>query len=396
MVRSPRIELGTPAWKAGVLPLNYDRSPANGDASAGRRHRQASNGARPRKNGFADAGPRNHLSPDHREPHPVPRALLEPGTLPALRPERRQAAASLARAVAQFRRRRQLREQPGAGPEGLRPGHHPLRPREQLRPASRVRRVDVRPDRPRGPGRAPRRAHRLDQGGLRHVGGALRGLGLAQVPAREPRPEPEAPRARLRRHLLQPQARPRDARGGDHGGARARGPLRQGALHGALELRSRADRARVEAPAGDGDPVPHPPAAGTTCSTGRPSAASSTRSRARGSGASPSARSLRACSPAGTWPGSPPTPAPGTTPGSSSPSRSRRTSGRGCAGWTRSRKARGQSLAQLALAWVLRQPAITSALIGASKTSQIDENLGALKGLDISADELRTIDGIVS
>jgi L-glyceraldehyde 3-phosphate reductase len=59
-------------------------------------------------------------------------------------------------------------------------------------------------------------------------------------------------------------------------------------------------------------------------------------------------------------------------------------------------KARGQSLAQLALAWVLRQPAITSALIGASRTSQIDENLGALKSLDIGADELRTIDGIVS
>ena len=59
-------------------------------------------------------------------------------------------------------------------------------------------------------------------------------------------------------------------------------------------------------------------------------------------------------------------------------------------------KARGQSLAQLALAWVLRQPAITSALIGASKTSQIDENLGALEGLGISADELRTIDGIIS
>jgi L-glyceraldehyde 3-phosphate reductase len=56
-------------------------------------------------------------------------------------------------------------------------------------------------------------------------------------------------------------------------------------------------------------------------------------------------------------------------------------------------KARGQSLAQLSLAWVLRQPAITSALIGASKTSQIEENLGALKNLAISAEELRTIEG---
>jgi len=59
-------------------------------------------------------------------------------------------------------------------------------------------------------------------------------------------------------------------------------------------------------------------------------------------------------------------------------------------------KARGQSLAQLALAWVLRQPAITSALIGASRTSQIDENLGALGNLAIAADELRIIDEIVS
>jgi L-glyceraldehyde 3-phosphate reductase len=59
-------------------------------------------------------------------------------------------------------------------------------------------------------------------------------------------------------------------------------------------------------------------------------------------------------------------------------------------------KARGQSLAQLALAWVLRQPAITSALIGASRTSQIDENVGALRNLAISADELRSIEAILS
>jgi L-glyceraldehyde 3-phosphate reductase len=59
-------------------------------------------------------------------------------------------------------------------------------------------------------------------------------------------------------------------------------------------------------------------------------------------------------------------------------------------------RARGQSLAQLALAWVLRQPAITSALIGASKASQIDENLGALRNLSISADELKSIDEILS
>ena len=59
-------------------------------------------------------------------------------------------------------------------------------------------------------------------------------------------------------------------------------------------------------------------------------------------------------------------------------------------------RGRGQSLAQMALAWVLRQPAITSALIGASKTSQIEENLGALRNLAFSAEELRTIEGALT
>jgi L-glyceraldehyde 3-phosphate reductase len=58
-------------------------------------------------------------------------------------------------------------------------------------------------------------------------------------------------------------------------------------------------------------------------------------------------------------------------------------------------QARGQSLAQMSLAWVLRQPGITSALIGASRTSQIDENVGALSNLAFSAEELSAIDRIV-
>jgi L-glyceraldehyde 3-phosphate reductase len=53
---------------------------------------------------------------------------------------------------------------------------------------------------------------------------------------------------------------------------------------------------------------------------------------------------------------------------------------------------RGQSLAQMAIAWVLRNPSITSALIGASRWEQIDECLGALKQLDFGADELAQID----
>ncbi|GAB3188236.1 L-glyceraldehyde 3-phosphate reductase [Hydrogenophaga aquatica] len=55
-------------------------------------------------------------------------------------------------------------------------------------------------------------------------------------------------------------------------------------------------------------------------------------------------------------------------------------------------QARGQSLAQMAVAWVLRHPGMTSALIGASRAEQIVELAGALKRLDFSAEELAAID----
>ncbi len=57
--------------------------------------------------------------------------------------------------------------------------------------------------------------------------------------------------------------------------------------------------------------------------------------------------------------------------------------------------ARGQSLPQLALAWVLRHPGMTSALIGASRIEQIEDAVGALKRLDFSAEELSSIDSIL-
>jgi len=53
---------------------------------------------------------------------------------------------------------------------------------------------------------------------------------------------------------------------------------------------------------------------------------------------------------------------------------------------------RGQSLAQMALAWILRLPAITSALIGASSVKQIEENVKALDNLAFTEDELKRID----
>ena len=50
----------------------------------------------------------------------------------------------------------------------------------------------------------------------------------------------------------------------------------------------------------------------------------------------------------------------------------------------------------MSLAWVLRSPAITSALIGASKVSQIEENLDALKNLRFSAEELGKMEKIMA
>jgi L-glyceraldehyde 3-phosphate reductase len=57
---------------------------------------------------------------------------------------------------------------------------------------------------------------------------------------------------------------------------------------------------------------------------------------------------------------------------------------------------RGQSLAQMSLAWVLRDGRMTSALIGASRVQQIEQNVAALENLSFSADELATIDAILA
>lgn len=53
---------------------------------------------------------------------------------------------------------------------------------------------------------------------------------------------------------------------------------------------------------------------------------------------------------------------------------------------------RGQSLAQMAIAWVLRDPRVTSALIGASSVAQLDDSLDAVLHLDFTDDELAAID----
>jgi L-glyceraldehyde 3-phosphate reductase len=53
---------------------------------------------------------------------------------------------------------------------------------------------------------------------------------------------------------------------------------------------------------------------------------------------------------------------------------------------------RGQTLPQMAIAWTLRDPRVTSALIGARTVAQLEDSLGALQGLEFSDDELEAID----
>jgi L-glyceraldehyde 3-phosphate reductase len=57
---------------------------------------------------------------------------------------------------------------------------------------------------------------------------------------------------------------------------------------------------------------------------------------------------------------------------------------------------RGQTLAEMAVAWVLRDPRVTSALVGTSKVSQVDDNVAALRNLKFSAEELRKIDDVLA
>jgi len=57
---------------------------------------------------------------------------------------------------------------------------------------------------------------------------------------------------------------------------------------------------------------------------------------------------------------------------------------------------RGQTLAQMALAWVLRDARVTSALIGASSVAQLEDNIAALDRLEFSDDELTEIDRLAT
>ena len=65
-------------------------------------------------------------------------------------------------------------------------------------------------------------------------------------------------------------------------------------------------------------------------------------------------------------------------------------------GLNRLAQARGQSLAQMALSWVLRNPTVTSAIIGASRMEQISDCVRAIENTGFSDEELLDIDGLIS
>ena len=233
------------------------------------------------------------------------------------------------------------------------------------------------------------------QGRLPDVARPLRRVGLAEVPALEPRPEPAADAPRVRGHLLLPPPRPRDAARRDDDGARPGRAAGQGPVRRDLELPGGSDRGgRV-----------HPAGLGTPCLIHQPRYSMFDRwiedgltdvLEREGIGCiafSPLAQGLltdkyldgipkgsRASTPHGFL-----------RPEHVTPEKVER-----ARKLNEIAEARGQSLAQMALVWVLRRPVVTSALIGASSVRQLDENLDALAAPALSAEELARIEAVLA
>ena len=218
------------------------------------------------------------------------------------------------------------------------------------------------------------------------MAGSIRRPRLAQVPAREPRPEPRADGARLRRHLLLTPVRPGDPARGDDG--RARLAVRQGkALYAGISSYSAQRTAEAaEILRGLGTPLLiHQPSYSmfnrwidmscSGCSGGR-----NRMHRVLPARPGPAHRQV-------------PRRNPGVLAGPQQRHFSERLLTEDNLEQVRAlnevAQRRGQSLAQLALAWVLRDPRITSALIGVSSVEQLENNVAALDHRDFDPKSLR-------
>ena len=308
------------------------------------------------------------------------------------RAERPEAAGDLARALAQFRRERAARAGADDAPHRLRPRHHPFRSRQQLRSAA-GRGGDVSSA---ASCATDFRGYRDEliistKAGYRMWPGPYGEWGSRKYLLVEPRPEPEADGARLCRHLLFAPRRPQHAARGDDGRARHGGAPGQGALcrHLVLQCEADARRRRRSSATSARRCLIHQPSYSMlnrwieedklldTLEAGghrlhRLLAAGAghadrqvSRRRAGGQPRRERLRRLAAGLP-----------------------RRRRTSPRSAASTT-SPQRRGQTLAQMAIAWVLRDPRVTSALIGASRPEQIVDAVGALAKPDFAAGRAR-------
>ena len=217
----------------------------------------------------------------------------------------------------------------------------------------------------------------LQQGGLGHVARSLRaGWRFAQVRAGEPGPEPPSHRRGVRRHLLLASVRHRHPARGDDGCAGDGRPAGQGALCRDLVLLRGEDPRGSGHPAGRGRAVAHPPAVlqpaqplGGGGVARRPRRARRRDDRVHGAGPGAAHGQVSPRHPAD---------ARVNRPGGDSfpmEALSEENLGRVRA-LNDIAQRRGQSLAQMAYAWVLRDPRVTTTLIGASSAAQVRRTSG--------------------
>ena len=300
------------------------------------------------------------------------------------------AAGDLARPVAELRRRPPAAEQPRDAAPGVRPRHHALRPRQQLRAALRQRRDQLRADLRRGLPAATatssssrrRRARTCGPGPM--ASGARASTCSASL-------DQSLTRMRLDHvdifysHRFDPEHAAEETMGALDTAVRPG----QGALCRDLLLRSAAHRGGGADPARTRHPAADPSALlldAEPLDRGRPARRARARGRRRD-------RVLAACA------GPADRPLPGRDPG-----RTRACARGNCfsedlvteENLDRVRALneiagrRGQTLAQLAIAWALRDPRVTSALLGASSVAQLEQNVAALERLDFTASSRRS------
>ena len=164
---------------------------------------------------------------------------LRRDALPPLRPQRPAAAAVSLGLWHNFGDDQPARRAARDPAPRVRPRHHPLRPRQQLRAAVRLGRGELRPHLRRTSRPTATSCH-LHEGRLRHVARPVRRVGLAQVPARVPRPEPQRMGLDYVDIFYSHRLRPGHAARGDDRRARHRRPPGQGAVRRDLVLLGRA------------------------------------------------------------------------------------------------------------------------------------------------------------